>query len=98
FFWDSFFRRLKPTATDASLHLGGGRPTILCAYLPLGACPTPTPGFAPPTSGFEKRHSSIFGFTTTLSMVIFSAGTGGSLNPSAVLTTGRTFVSRTYGI
>jgi len=35
-------------------------------------------------SGFEKWFSSSLGFTTTFSMVIFSAGTGGSLNPFAV--------------
>jgi hypothetical protein len=48
--------------------------------------------------GFENRDSSSLGFTSTLVMLIFSGGTGGSLNPSAVLATWRTFVSRTYGI
>jgi hypothetical protein len=50
------------------------------------------------TSGFEKSFSSSLGFTTTLSMMIFSGGTGTSFIPTAVWATGRTFVSRTNGI
>src|SRR2546426_10788188 len=47
--------------------------------------------------GFENSDSSSLGFTTTVSMIVFSAGTSGSLSPSAVWATGRTFVSRTNG-
>src|SRR6516164_11458092 len=46
------------------------------------------------TSIFENSFSSIFGFTTTLSITILSGGTGVSLKPSAFLPTGRTLVSK----
>jgi hypothetical protein len=63
--------------------------TSATAYLVFGATAI---------SGFEKSFSSSLGFTTTFSMVIFSAGTGGSLNPFAVRATWRTFVSKICGI
>lgn len=50
------------------------------------------------TSIFENSFSSTFGFTTTLSMIIFSGGTGVSRIPKEFLPTGRTLVSRTNGI
>src|SRR5882762_3876624 len=53
---------------------------------------------ATPASGFVNSASSNWGFTTTFSIMIFSGGTAGSLNPSFVWATGRTLVSRTYGI
>ncbi len=51
-----------------------------------------------PASGFVNSASSNWGFTTTFSIMIFSGGTAGSLNPVPVWATGRTLVSRTYGI
>jgi len=50
------------------------------------------------TSIFENRFSSILGFTTTLSMTIFSGGKRVSLTPNAFLPTGRTLVSMMNGI
>jgi len=50
------------------------------------------------TSGFIKSDASSFGFTTTESMMIFSGGTGVSLNPLTVDVKGRTLVSRRKGI
>ncbi len=56
-------------------------------------------GFAAtPASGFVNSASSNCGFTTTFSIMIFSGGTAGSLNPIFVRATGRTLVSKTYGI
>jgi hypothetical protein len=49
-------------------------------------------------SGFENKESARMGFTVTLSMMIFSGGTGVSLDPVAVFATGRTLVSKTKGI
>src|ERR1700694_824090 len=48
--------------------------------------------------GFEKSASSSFAFTTTFSITILSGGTGVPPNPTAVLATGRTLVSKTNGI
>ena len=49
-------------------------------------------------AGFENSAASNFAFITTFSIIAFSGGTGVSLNPRAVLLTGRTLVSRTNGI
>ena len=49
-------------------------------------------------SSFENSLSSNLGLTTTLSIVIFSGGTGVSRMPSAFLPTGRTLVSKINGI
>src|SRR5215469_6510451 len=50
------------------------------------------------TCSFENNFSSNLGFTTILSMMIFSGGTGVSLKPSEFLPTGRTLVSKRKGI
>src|SRR6266403_4701311 len=43
---------------------------------------------ATPASGFVNSASSNWGFTTTFSIMIFSGGTAGSLNPIFVWATG----------
>lgn len=76
----------RSLVAKSSPHCLTNRPRV---YLAFGAA-----GMA----GFENSAASNFAFITTLSIIAFSGGTGVSLNPRAVLVTGRTLVSRTNGI
>ena len=90
------------TLSATMLLISVGSPTFTAKAVFVSATTVCNAGYlafdAVASCGLENDASSSLGFTVTLSMRIFSGGTGVSRNPVAVLLTGRTFVSRTKGI